>query len=274
MSKLLSKKQEKDKHGRFQFITPENADWNYVGFEAYNFTKDQHLSLESKEREVCVVLISGKATIQVDEQTFTNIGDRMCPFEKKKPYAIYVPKQSKYTIKAITELEIAICSSPSNVSKETYSTRLIAPNDIHSEVRGKGNNVRHIHDILPENKPADSLLVVEVFTNEGNTSSYPSHKHDVNDLPNESYLEETYYHRIQPSQGFAMQRVYTSDGSLDECMAVYDQDVVKVPKGYHPVATIAGYNSYYLNVMAGPHRTWKFSFEKEHLWINSDKYRK
>jgi hypothetical protein len=25
-----------------------------------------------------------------------------------------------------------------------------------------------------------------------------------------------------------------------------------VPRGYHPLAAIAGYDSYYLNVMAGP----------------------
>ena len=34
-----------------------------------------------------------------------------------------------------------------------------------------------------------------------------------------------------------------------------------VPKGYHPVATLHGYDSYYLNVMAGPKRIWKFHNE-------------
>lgn len=90
----------------------------------------------------------------------------------------------------------------------------------------------------------------------------------------ETYLEETYYHRFDPPQGFALQRVYTDDRSLDECMAVYDKDVVKVPKGYHPVATIAGYNNYYLNVMAGPIRQWKFTWEKDHQWVNSEEYAK
>ena len=52
----------------------------------------------------------------------------------------------------------------------------------------------------------------------------------------ESLLEETYYHRLNPPQGFAFQRVYTDDRSLDEAMAVEDGDVVMVPRGYHPCA--------------------------------------
>ena len=131
---------------------------------------------------------------------------------------------------------------------------------------------RLVHNILPETEPANSLLVVECYTDQGNTSSYPSHKHDTDDFPNETYLEETYYHRFNPKQGFAFQRVYTEDGSLDESMAVYDKDVVMVPKGYHPVATIAGYDNYYLNVMAGPVRKWCFTWEDDHDWINGETY--
>ncbi|WP_193385673.1 5-deoxy-glucuronate isomerase, partial [Yersinia pestis] len=50
--------------------------------------------------------------------------------------------------------------------------------------------------------------------------------------------------------------------------AVYNREVVMVPRGYHPVATMAGYDSYYLNVMAGPVRKWIFSWENDHVWIN------
>ena len=47
---------------------------------------------------------------------------------------------------------------------------------------------------------------------------------------------------------------------------------VKVPKGYHPVAILAGYDNYYLNVMAGPVRKWKFTWEQDHAWINTPEY--
>src|SRR5437763_1291380 len=116
-------------------------------------------------------------------------------------------------------------------------------------------------------RDGQSLLVVEVITPSGNWSSYPPHKHDRDALPNESLLEETYYHRLNPPQGFAFQRVYTDDRSLDETMAFEDGDVVLVPKGYHPVGAAHGYDLYYLNVMAGPRRVWKFHNDPAHEWM-------
>jgi len=109
--------------------------------------------------------------------------------------------------------------------------------------------------------------VTEVFTPQGNWSSYPSHRHDVDDYPNITYLDETYYHRLNPAQGFGVQRVYTEDGSLDETMAVKDGDVVLVPKGHHPCGAPYGYEMYYLNVMAGPLRKWRFVNDPDHDWI-------
>ncbi|MBN0788057.1 5-deoxy-glucuronate isomerase, partial [Pseudomonas aeruginosa] len=37
-------------------------------------------------------------------------------------------------------------------------------------------------------------------------------------------------------------------------------------------AAIAGYDSYYLNVMAGPDRKWLFTWEDDHAWINTPEY--
>jgi len=109
--------------------------------------------------------------------------------------------------------------------------------------------------------------VVEVRTPSGHSSSYPPHRHDRDNLPAESLLEESYYHRIDPGQGFVFQRVYTDERDLDQAMAVEDHDVVLVPRGYHPVSVPYGYESYYLNVMAGPRRVWKFHNDPQHEWL-------
>ncbi|HWW33212.1 MAG TPA: 5-deoxy-glucuronate isomerase [Steroidobacteraceae bacterium] len=60
--------------------------------------------------------------------------------------------------------------------------------------------------------------------------------------------------------GFAFQRVFTDDRSLDETMAVEDRDLVLVPRGHHPVSAPHGFDLYYLNVMAGPVRRWRISY--------------
>ena len=114
---------------------------------------------------------------------------------------------------------------------------------------------------------ADSLLVCEVLTPAGHWSSYPPHKHDRDALPRESFLEETYYHRDRPPRGFGVQRVYTDDRSLDETLTFGDGDFVLVPRGYHTVSAPPGYDSYYLNVMAGPVRHWVVANDPDHEWL-------
>ncbi|WP_248930234.1 5-deoxy-glucuronate isomerase [Paenibacillus hamazuiensis] len=250
--------------GNVLAITPESAGWTYVGFEVYRLQEGQQLRQETGDQEVCVVIMTGKANVATAKEKWEDLGGRMNVFEQVPPYSVYVPNGDHYDIEALTELEVAICRAP---GKGTYPARLIPPSEVGVEVRGKGNAQRYIHNILPEGKPADSLLVVEVFTPNGHWSSYPPHKHDQDNLPEESYLEETYYHKVQPEHGFAIQRVYTDDRTLDETLAVRNGDAVLVPKGYHPVSAPPGYDVYYLNVMAGPTRTWKFKNDPDHEWI-------
>ncbi|WP_394210002.1 5-deoxy-glucuronate isomerase [Enterovibrio calviensis] len=270
MSELLSKRKSPDEQRRYQHITPESAGWKHVGFEAFLLAAGKTLSFNANiDEELCIVLVGGKAEAVLSGNTLGEIGDREGPFDRKKPFSLYVTAGDSATLTATTALELAVCRAP---GKGTFPSRLIAPGDVDAEARGHGNNQRYVHNILPDDKDADSLLVVEVYTDEGCTSSYPSHKHDRDAPPNETQLEETYYHRINPPQGFCIQRVYTDDRELDECMAAYDGDVVQVPRGYHPVATMAGYDSYYLNVMAGPVRKWLFSWEQDHAWINTSEY--
>lgn len=73
--------------------------------------------------------------------------------------------------------------------------------------------------------------------------------------------------RLNPASGFGIQRVYTDDGQLDETMAVSDGDVVCVPRGHHPCGAPYGFEMYYLNVMAGPKRKWRFVAAPEVEWI-------
>ncbi|WP_136605722.1 5-deoxy-glucuronate isomerase [Paenibacillus dokdonensis] len=253
-----------DSDGSVLTVTPASAGWSYVGFEVFRLKPDQVLSRTTGANEVCLVLLSGSANIQSSKENWSDIGQRMSVFEKIPPYSIYIPSQDTFQVTALTELELAVCSAPGGAKREA---RLIPPNQVGAELRGSGSTERLVHNILPESEAAESLLVVEVFTPEGHWSSYPPHKHDRDALPDESLLEETYYYRIQPEQGFAIQRVYTDDLSLNETLTVQDGEAVMVPKGYHPVSAPPGYEVYYLNVMAGPVRAWKFQNDPAHDWL-------
>jgi 5-deoxy-glucuronate isomerase len=235
-------------------ITPESAHWRYVGFEVFDIAPGQTLTRELPEREQCLVLLSGRATVSADARDLGVIGERNDAFGGK-PFAVYVPPRSQARLTAQTRCELAVGSAP---AEGRFPVRLIRPEEVEKEVRGTGTNTRYVYQILPETVPAERLLVVEVVTPGGHWSSYPPHKHDTAGN-GETQLEEIYYHRMARPGGFAVQRVYTDDRTLDETLAVEDRDLVLVPRGYHPVSAAHGFDLYYLNVMAGPVRSWRIS---------------
>lgn len=251
--------------GEVHRITPESAGWRYVGFSLYHLNKGDTASEATGDREVILVMVEGKAAITGAGRDWGVLGDRMSVFEKTPPHCLYLPNGSDWTATAETDCVIAVCSAP---GKGGHAARTIGPDGITLTERGKGVNTRYINNIAMENEDyADSLLVTEVFTPNGHWSSYPSHRHDEDDFPRITYLEETYYHRLNPASGFGIQRVYTDDGQLDETMAVSDGDVVLVPRGHHPCGAPYGFEMYYLNVMAGPMRKWRFKNHPDHDWI-------
>ena len=263
MAKLLRK--PTGLSGKVHDITPESAGWGYVGFTLYRLGPGDVAAEATGEREVILVLVEGRATVQAAGQDWDEMGDRMDVFDKTPPHCLYVPNDSDWRAVATTACTLAVCSAP---GKGTHRAQRLGPEGIALTPRGKGTNTRHVNNIAMEGRDvAGSLLVTEVFTPAGHWSSYPSHRHDEDDFPRMTYLEETYYHRLNPVQGFGIQRVYTEDGTLDETMAVKSHDVVLVPKGHHPCGAPYGYEMYYLNVMAGPLRKWRFKNDPDHDWI-------
>ena len=211
------------------------------------------------------MLVSGRAAISADGQYFGVIGERMSPFEGK-PWSVYVPAGGDWMATAATDVELAVCSAPGMPGSHPARADRARTTCTRRRAARARTSATSPTSCRNGSRPT-SLLVVEVITPGGNTSSYPPHKHDTDNLPRESLLEEVYYHRLNPPQGFAFQRVYTDDRSLDETMTVEDGDVTLVPRGYHPCAALHGYDLYYLNVMAGPKRTWKFHNEPAHEWL-------
>ncbi|MBK1670760.1 5-deoxy-glucuronate isomerase [Rhodovibrio sodomensis] len=265
MSSLLRRPTAPDAEGAVHRITPESAGWRHVGFDLHRLAPGQALARDTGDRELLAIALTGTADLVVDGADYPGVGDRRTLFDGGKPDCVYAPANTRLEVHARNDLELALCSAPG--TPRARPARRIAPDGIEALTRGEGTNTRYIHNILPDSEPADSLIVVEVFTPAGHWSSYPPHKHDTDNPPEETQLEETYYHRLQPAGGFAFQRVYTDDGSIDQSMAVSDGDVVLVPCGYHPVGAPHGFQLYYLNVMAGPRREWRFTIAPTHRFL-------
>ncbi|PZQ02818.1 MAG: 5-deoxy-glucuronate isomerase [Variovorax paradoxus] len=244
-------------------VTPASAGWTYVGFKALRLAAGDEEAFDTGARECCITVLAGAVDVQVGAQRFSAIGNRATVFEDRAPAAVYVPPGQSVRIVAAGPAEVALSTAP---AEGRFATRVIAPAQMARSRRGEGSNTRYVCDILPQTEEAESLLVVEVITPPGHASSYPPHKHDTAG-DGETVLEETYYHQIDPAQGFAFQRVYTDDRSLDQTMAVEHRDTVLVPRGYHPCVAPHGYALYYLNTMAGPRRHWAFRNDPAHEWM-------
>jgi len=245
-------------------IRPADAAWRYVGFAEHSLAGGDVVARPADDRELAVIVMEGSVTVVAGGERFSSLASRDDVFEGPPPQLLLLAPGSDVHIEAETRATVILADAP---AAEARVTRLIGPSDIHVETRGSGVTERRIHHLLPPSAEAGRLILFEVFTPAGNWSSYPPHKHDTEDPPREAYLEELYYYRFARPEGWAFARVYSADGSLDESLAPRDRDVVLVPRGYHPVAAAPGYDAYYLNVMAGPHRAWHFTLDPDHAWL-------
>ena len=209
--------------------------------------------------ETILVVQSGGGSVSVSGETFAV--SRKDVFEERAS-AVYVPAGEPVTVSARSDLEAILVSTP---AEKGGAPALVSSDDVRVNARGRDIYAREVHDIFVTDRHAQRLMVGETFNPPGHWSSFPPHKHDGRD--GEPVLEEVYYFRIAPSQGFGQQMLYTSDG---ECVAhvVRDGDAVLLPYGYHPVSSPPGYRLYYLWAMAGAERRMALYEDPDHRWIH------
>ncbi|MFN8590687.1 MAG: 5-deoxy-glucuronate isomerase [Thermomicrobiales bacterium] len=245
-------------------VTVESAGWEFCGLTVVKLAPGETWSRPGNEDEIALVPLGGRCTVTSGGQEWT-IGERSNPFTGQ-PWAVYLPLGRACEVRAESPLELAVCSA--RATRE-LAPKVVTPDSVKVEIRGGGNAARQINHIIEPSFEADRLLIVEVFTPSGNWSSYPPHKHDVHDMPREADLEEIYYYRISPPDGFGLQRLYTGDGTTDAAYVIHDGDLLLVPEGYHAFAVAQGYTGYYLNVLAGdePVRTMQPKDDPAYTWV-------
>jgi 5-deoxy-glucuronate isomerase len=238
--------------------------WEWMSFAAHRLLPGDSWTCTHPGEETACVLLSGTCSLTLDGKT-QDIGQRKSVFDGL-PYAVYVSPGAAAGFKAKTICEIAECHVPSTAK---HPSRIVTPRDVFSAFRGGGNVSRQVVDVMRPDFPGDRLMVIEVYTPGGNWSSYPPHKHEVHNPPQEVDLDEIYYYRTNHPNAFALQRLYSSDGKRDIVINARDNDVVLVRDGFHPVIAGPGYDIYYLNFLAGSARSLSVTEDPDHVWIKS-----
>jgi 5-deoxy-glucuronate isomerase len=256
-------------------VTPALAGWDYISFQVRRFQPGERWSFATAGSELAIVPLSGVVTVESSRGSW-QVGGRAHVFAGP-PHALYLPRETELTLVSQGASECAIAWAP---AERAFPPRLVTPADIAVEIRGGDNATRQINSILPPGFACDRLVIVEVYTPGGSWSSYPPHKHDVHRVDAsgqvvEADLEEIYFYKINPPDGFAIQRVYTDERSplqqaghpIDAVMVARENSVVLVPEGYHPVASAPGYTTYYLNVLAGSAQSLANVDDPRHAWV-------
>ena len=257
-------------------LTPEGAGWRYLSFRTAALAEGETIDAGTYGQEAVVVTIAGGG-VRVDPGPAhrpIDLPGRSSPFDAL-PWAVYLPAGTPATVVGRPDgsgrdgrAVVAIAEAPgSGFHRVADAPFVIEPGDVEVELRGAGNATRQINKIVGPASPADRLEVVEVLTPSGNWSSWPPHKHDRDDMPNEAVLEEIYYYRFRRPRAWGLQRIYRADRSRDCLLEVHNGDCVLVTDGYHPFVAAHGDDAYYLNALAGDRRTMACSFDPDLDWV-------
>jgi 5-deoxy-glucuronate isomerase len=220
-------------------------------------------TFRSEDDETIAVLQEGRGTFKAGERQWAV--SRKDVFSERAT-ALYLPRRVELTVTAERPLEAVLFSTPAPEGGEPV---IVTPDEVAVADRGRGVYSRQVHNIFVDDPHVRRLMVGETFNPPGNWSSYPPHKHDGRD--GEPTLEEVYYYRVDPPQGFGQQLLYTNDGE-SVTHSVRDGDTVLLPYGYHPVSAPPGYRLYYLWGMAGQQRKLALHEDPAHKWIHDAKF--
>ncbi len=215
--------------------------------------------------EVALVLLGGKCRVLGDGFDFAEVGGRRNVFDGK-PHTVYLPRNTGYTVAGITDVEIAVNISPCD--RDTAAPTVITPEMTRTLTLGRDNFTRLATIMIDETFDSQHFYIGEGLIPSGNWSGYPPHRHDIDNPPEEIDMEETYFYRFDPPQGFGIQKIYTPDGRIDKTYTVKYNDTVAIAEGYHPLCGAPGYQMYYLWTMTGAvNRGLISSKDPQHAWV-------
>jgi 5-deoxy-glucuronate isomerase len=257
----------------YQSVTAREAGWYSLNFMARLMNHDNRWKGNTGDSEYLFVLLGGNFHADSSRGTWKTVNGRKNVFSGL-PHALYLPPGTEFEITPAGDFLDIACGWC--ISESQYPARLISPEDVMDmgiEYRGGDNASRQINSILPPGSESSRLVCVEVYTPSGNWSSFPAHKHDSRKTDPltgkvlEAKLEEIYFYKTDKAQGFALQKIYNDDRTLDEIAEAHNNDVVLIPEGYHPVVAGHGYNIYYLNFLAGSDQSLASTDDPNHKWI-------
>ena len=260
--------------GVYQRITPENAGWKWLNFEARLMKRGHQWTHQTGRNEMVIVLLGGDFQVSSNRGSWKTINGRKDVFSGIA-HTLYLPPNTQFTLTATSNtLDIGYgwC-----LAEGSFEPKFVKPEDTPVVIFGGDNATRQFNDLVPPGFGCAKIVCREVYTPSGNWSSFPAHKHDKRTLDEKGKLlepqqDETYFYKFQKPEAYAIQQVYTRSEDnpvqeIDEIVKAKHNDVVMIPCGYHPVVAEHGFHCYYLNFLAGTDQSLANTTDPDHEWI-------
>ena len=221
-------------------------------FNILKLKKGEAFEYQVPGYETCIVPATGSVDIEVEGMRFPALGNRGEDVWDGEPEGAYVPSSAKVTIVCVTD------DTETFVAGAKYD-KVLTPFDVrqHDLVQYGSDDTkthRKIKHILgqKQHEQVGRLLVSELFTvGQGGWSGFPSHKHDINRLPDETRHDETYNFRFKPKWGSGVQMLQREDNKPGDAYHIVDGSTICIDNGYHPCAVLPGYEMYYFTILGG-----------------------
>jgi len=219
---------------------------------ATELRKGSTVRISHNSIEMAVLILSGNIKLKDIKYKVEYDLKRKSVFTEKAT-SVFIPHYQNILIKANEKSQIIICGALTEEENQSQSV-LLSSETVISKCVGKETYSRRVDSIITENTSSQRILMGETFNEQGNWSSFPSHKHDVDIEGIESCHEEVYFFKIKQKYGFGFQRIYSVDRSIDECFTIKNNCLSIIPQGYHPVVASPGTDLYYFWILSGKHR--------------------
>ena len=218
--------------------------------------------------ETCIVPATGTISVDIEGKSFDQLGNRGVDVWDGEPEGVYVPVGAKVRIVCQSDkTETFIAGAKYDKVLEPFDVRKTEI-DLVQYGSDETKTHRKIKHILGANQhgKVGRLLVSELYTvGQGGWSGFPSHKHDTDQLPNETRHDETYNFRFRPNYGSGLQMLQREDNEPGDAYHIMDGSTMLIDKGYHPCAVLPGYEMYYFTILGGlSQRSLKQYFQPTH----------
>jgi 5-deoxy-glucuronate isomerase len=249
-------------------LTSAGAETAHINLALVDLSPGETIELPADGETAAVVMSGVLDAYTTDGLSLGGAGGRASVFDAPGD-TVYAPSGTGLRLQALdAPTQVAIASAAAEPSADAPPARVIGPSEQRIAEVGEGNWSRSVRTILGPDHDAQRLLLGETINPPGNWSSYPPHRHDRDNPPEEVDLEEVYLFRTNPAGGFGVQIRYELDGDrAEEAFVVRDDDIAVIRSGFHPVVAASGYELYYLWVMAGDGRVMMPYLDPAHAWV-------